>query len=140
MRYSEQNTNTGYTYNEGYDYTLQYNMCVRTGAGIMFRAKTHDELTVDGRRRIGDDISDDAIQLVEDVTDTLRDWESRASVDWESRYRENDDEWRRRYMERFNASADAITTPERVVEEQKENVSDDGKKRTYEELFEEREG
>ena len=77
---------------------------------------------------------------VEDVTDTLRDWESRASVDWESRYRENDDEWRRRYMERFNASADAITTPERVVEEQKENVSDDGKKRTYEELFEEREG
>ena len=50
LRYSEQNTNTGYTYNEGYDYTLQYNMCVRTGAGIMFRAKTHDELTIDGRR------------------------------------------------------------------------------------------
>ena len=42
-------------------------------------------------------------------------------------------------MERLNASADAISTPERVVEEQKENVSDDGKKRTYEELYEERE-
>ena len=97
---------------------------------VMAIRKT-EELLDSVRRRIGDDIS---------VTDTLRDWESRASVDWESRYRENDDEWRRRYMERFNASADAITTPERVVEEQKENVSDDGKKRTYEELFEEREG
>lgn len=94
--------------------------------------RTTEELLDIVKRRIGDDISDDAIQLVEDVTDTLR--------DWESRYRKNDDEWRRRYMERFNASADAITTPGRVVEEQKENVSDDGKKRTYEELFEEREG
>jgi hypothetical protein len=102
--------------------------------------RTTEELLDIVKRRIGDDISDDAIQLVEDVTDTLRDWESRASVDWETRYRENDDEWRRRYIQRFNASADAITTPERVVEGQKENVSDDGKKRTYEELFEEREG
>ena len=32
------------------------------------------------------------------------------------------------------------TTPEEVVTEQEENVEEDGEKRSYEELFEEREG
>lgn len=34
----------------GNDYTLQANMCVRTGPGTTYRAKTHDELSADGRR------------------------------------------------------------------------------------------
>ena len=53
--------------------------------------RTTDELLDSVRRRIGDDISDDAIQLVEDVTDTLRVCVSIVSVDCESIFCENDD-------------------------------------------------
>lgn len=37
-------------YNIGSDYTLQYNMCVRTGPGTNYRAKEHSELSADGKR------------------------------------------------------------------------------------------
>ena len=93
--------------------------------------------------RIGEDTSDDAISFIEDISDTIRDYDARTREDrdWESRYNENDEAWRRRYMERFNASSDADGRDgKEVIKEQEENVTDDGKKRNYEELFEEREG
>ena len=43
-------------------------------------------------------------------------------------------EWRKRYRERF------FGTREEVKEEQEEDVKDDGKTRSFETLFEEREG
>lgn len=51
--------------------------------------------------RIGEDTSDEALSLLEDVTDTLDELEKRASEDWKGKYEENDAYWRKRYQERF---------------------------------------
>lgn len=53
-----------------------------------------------------------------------------SKIDWESRYRDLESKYRERFF----------TTPREVKEEQKEDVIEDGKKKSYEELFEEREG
>lgn len=53
--------------------------------------------------RIGEDTSDEAISLIEDVSDTFSDLETKASDEtkWEKKYRENDAEWRKKYRDRF---------------------------------------
>lgn len=48
--------------------------------------------------------------------------------------REDYEELRKKYIERF------FTSPDKANRMQKENVMDDGKKRSFEELFKEREG
>ena len=76
------------------------------------------------RERIGDDTYDEL--------------EGRArgdGEDWKAKYEELDAEWRKRYRDRF------FNTPEAAKEDQEEDVKRDGEKtRTFEELFEEREG
>lgn len=68
------------------------------------------------RERVGDDTSDDALTIIEDITDTLDDYDARiaGSGDWQRRYEENDAEWRQRYRDRFFGSGneDLIDDPE----------------------------
>lgn len=47
--------------------------------------------------------SDDVLGLLEDVTDTLNDYQSRLEEngDWKERYEQNDREWRQKYKDRF---------------------------------------
>lgn len=59
------------------------------------------------RDRFGEDSSDEAISFMEDMTDTYNDMEQRANgdgVDWEQRYRELDENWKKRYTRRFFSS------------------------------------
>ena len=66
--------------------------------------RSREELLEQIRTRLGDDDSDDAIALVEDVSDTLGDFETRANgdgVDWKKKYEDNDKEWRKKYRDRF---------------------------------------
>lgn len=88
------------------------------------------------KERIGEDLSDDSISFIEDASDTYDELirRSEGQEDWKTKYEENDREWREKYRERF------FSTPEEVKEEQEENIKKDGEKRTFEELFEEREG
>lgn len=55
--------------------------------------------------RLGDDTSDDGIAFLEDMTDTYNDLETRVkkgdSEDWERKYRELDESWKKRYRHRF---------------------------------------
>lgn len=81
------------------------------------------------KARIGDDTSDEALAIIEDVTDTLDDYETRIadSGDWKARYEQNDAEWRNKYKERFfspSEEPEEIDEPEEVEE-----------KRTFEDLF-----
>lgn len=89
--------------------------------------------------RIGDDNSDEAISLIEDFSDTFDDLESKTNSDgeWKQKYEKLDNEWRNKYKERFFKTE---TTPDKVKEEQKDDVIDDGKEVTFDDLFEEREG
>lgn len=94
--------------------------------------RTREEILNSIRARIGDDTSDEAISLVEDVADTLTDMENRANgdgVNWRERYEQNDKEWRAKYRDRFFGKAD----------DNDDNKFDDDVKKpmTYEELFKE---
>lgn len=66
--------------------------------------KTREEIIQLVSDRIGDDNSDDALSLIEDVTDTLTDLETRVSgdgTDWKAEYDKLDNEWREKYKARF---------------------------------------
>lgn len=96
------------------------------------------------REHIGDDTSDESIAFIEDVTDTYNALEqsSKDETDWKSKYEELDENWKKRYRDRFfDGNGDAPeTTPTKAINKQKENVEADGEKRDFEDLFEEREG
>ena len=89
------------------------------------------------RKRIGEDTSDEAIALLEDVTDTFTDYETRVAdkTDWKAKYDKMDASWRKKYMDRFSGK-----TGEDIKEEQEEQIKDDSEPRTFDELFTEREG
>lgn len=75
--------------------------------------------------RIGQDTSDEAIQLLEDMTDTYNDLVNKGSnsdtEDWKARYEENDKMWREKYRDRFfSGSTDAEPLPEPPVPEKSE--------------------
>lgn len=95
--------------------------------------KSREEILSLIKDRIGDDTSDDAIQIIEDVTDTLNDYETRVadSGDWKARYEQNDAEWRKRYRDRF---FDGEVKDKKETEEETEEVQ---KTYTYDELFKE---
>lgn len=78
---------------------------------------------------------DDSLKVIEDFTETY-DSRNENQEDWKKKYEDLDADWRNRYRQRFFSSTD----PETVVEEQREDVQEDGKIKTYDELFEEREG
>lgn len=78
--------------------------------------------------RIGDDNSDGALSLLEDVSDTIKDFEERDSEDWKAKYEENDSKWRKKYRDRFeNCEPD--------IEEKKEKETIEVK--SYDDLFSE---
>lgn len=90
------------------------------------------------RERLGEDDSEEALSYLEDMTDTWNDLESRArregQEDWEAKYNNLDAEWRKRYRDRF------FNTREGAKDDQEEDVKEDGETRSFESLFEEREG
>lgn len=64
--------------------------------------KNKDEILEAIKTRIGDNTDDETISLLEDVSDTLADLETRASDEhWKTKYEENDKLWRERYTNRF---------------------------------------
>ena len=65
--------------------------------------RSREDLMASLNSFIGENSSDDALALLDDVSDTYDDLYRRATdVDWEARYNELDTEWRNRYKERFN--------------------------------------
>lgn len=99
--------------------------------------KSKDEIIASIRSKLGDDTSDEAISLMEDVTDTFSDYETRVAdkTDWKNKYDEMDASWRKKYMERFSGRSG-----DDIKEEQDEDVKEDGETKTFDELFKEREG
>ena len=97
--------------------------------------RTKDELLEIIRGRIGDDTSDETISFIEDITDTLSDYEEKATnsdtEDWKTKYEENDKMWREKYRERCFS---------KEVEKEDEDFSEDEvKSLSYDDLFEEKE-
>lgn len=92
------------------------------------------------QERVGDDTSDEALTFIEDMTDTFNDLETKSSgnnEEWKTKYNELDKTWREKYQARFFNSE---TTPADVKDEQEDDVKDDAEEKTFNDLFEEREG
>lgn len=86
---------------------------------------TSEELIEKVKARIGEDTSDEAISFLEDVTDTIADYNDKLKEDWKTKYEENDKEWRKRYTDRFNGED---IKPPKIDEDEVEI-------KTYEDLF-----
>lgn len=85
---------------------------------------------------LGDRMDDDALSLIEDVTDSY----DSDSDEWRRKYEETDRTWREKYKERFFMTpSNRTTTPETVVDDNAEDLKTEGEEKTIDELFEERE-
>ena len=84
------------------------------------------------RENFNDNDSDDVLGLLEDVTDTLNDYQSRLEEngDWKERYEQNDREWRQKYKDRF-FNNDPEPDPEAEPDKDPEQATPT----TFEELF-----
>lgn len=65
--------------------------------------RTKDEILGMIGSRFSDDTSDEVLALVEDISDTLNDYESKTAdqTNWKNKYEENDAQWRQKYKDRF---------------------------------------
>lgn len=85
--------------------------------------KTREELLKSIKARVGDNTDDETIAFLEDVTDTLTDYEEKVKgdgVDWKNKYEENDKMWRQKYTDRFfNGEPDKPDTPQPKPEDEK---------------------
>lgn len=93
----------------------------------MVRSK--DEIIKMLTEKMGEDTSDEALAILEDVTDTISDYEAKTAdaTDWKTKYENNDKEWRDRYRERFMTGSD--DSDEDIPDEPED------KKYTFDELF-----
>lgn len=92
--------------------------------------KTREEILESFKTRFGENTDDESISFLEDVTDTLDDFEKRANgdgTDWKSKYEENDASWRKKYAERFFS----------VEPEPEPKPEPDDTPRTFSDLFKE---
>lgn len=89
-------------------------------------------LTEDLKKLIADETSDEAIAFMEDLTDTMTDYQNKTKDEenWKEKYQENDKEWRKKYLARFS---------NKPVEDDEDDSYDlpDPPKKTYLDLFSE---
>ena len=84
--------------------------------------KKKEEILEQIKNLLGENDSDDAIQLIEDVSDTIG--EPKDETDWKAKYEENDKEWRTRYRDRFYGKVDDKDELEKEIEKEKEEENE----------------
>lgn len=97
--------------------------------------KTNAELLEQIKSRLGEDSSDEALSFIEDVTDTLNNYESITADtnNWKKKYEDNDKEWREKYKARF-----FNPEPDKGVQNEPQTYDDDEPAvLTYDKLFKE---
>lgn len=93
---------------------------------------TRDEFISRVNDMLGDDGSDQAISFLEDMTDTYDDLAGRTDTDWEQKYKDLDEAWRKRYTHRFLGGANNLT-----VEKTEETEVIDNSEIDIDDLFKE---
>ena len=91
------------------------------------------------RAYMGEDVSDEAIAFIEDVNDTLSNYERMVAdvTDWESKYNELDASWRKRYRDRFFESGAEDEKGSFIEDVNDVEDQQDDEPQTFEDLFEE---
>lgn len=94
--------------------------------------RTREEILTAIRERLGEDTSDEALAIVEDITDTITDFENKAKnngENWEQKYKDNDAAWRKKYRDRFYSGGKG--------DDDDDIKPEPNKKLTFENLFKE---
>lgn len=92
--------------------------------------RTKEELLTMIRDNVTND--DTLVSIIEDVSDTIDEYESRNDGEnWKAKFEENDKHWREKYISRF---FNPDPTEEKPVEEDEETEKIDDVK-TYDDLF-----
>jgi len=108
---------------------------------------TKEELIEKFKNYAGEDVtSDAAIELLEDISDSVEvekeeTEEGEGGEDWEAKYKELDESWRKKYAERFSEPGEKEKEPEEEkedAEETEETEEERAENVTYEDLFEEK--
>ena len=91
-----------------------------------------DSILESVKTMIGETPSDEGLELMENISDTYADLESRVNdtEDWKTKYEENDRQWRQKYTERFSSGS----APEDDTDPEPDDEPPTPK--TFEELFE----
>lgn len=87
--------------------------------------RTKDDLMAAIKNKFGEDSSDDTLNLLEDITDTINDLESNHGTDWKKKFEENDTMWRNKYRDRFYSSDNLADEPDFPDESPKQLNFDD---------------
>lgn len=66
--------------------------------------KSIEDIINSARSIIGENTSDEALEFMDDLSDTMTDFDTRTkdSTDWHDKYDQLDASWRKRYADRFN--------------------------------------
>lgn len=100
--------------------------------------RTKDELMKALTDMIGEATDDVSIALLEDADDTLNNYDNELAdkTNWKVKYEENDAEWRRKYIARFNGKVESDEDfVEKPTAADDEEVIENEKPKTYEDLF-----
>lgn len=91
--------------------------------------RTQTEIMEKYKAQIGESLNDEALEFLEDLSDTMKDLETKANgnEDWKTKYEQNDAAWRQKYKDRFFSSG--------AEEPDFKNMEDAAKPKTFEELF-----
>lgn len=99
--------------------------------------RTKAEIMESVKAKIGDSTEDADLALLEDITDTLDDYDKRIteSGDWKTKYEENDKSWRQKYKDRFSNPEADKEIEEKLKEEKDKDKEEEHKKLTFDSLF-----
>lgn len=98
--------------------------------------RSRDEIIELARTILAERTDDDALSFMEDIADTVDEYENRNSDSWKTRYEENDANWRKRYRDRFLGK---IEDDEGEVIDKKADGAEVEIKTSFEDLFTESE-
>lgn len=82
--------------------------------------KSKEDLLNGVKAIFGEAETDEVLEFLGDITDTLDDYENRVNdkEDWKTKYEENDKSWRKKYKERFfSSNEDEPDNPLEYVDE-----------------------
>ena len=89
--------------------------------------KSKEEILEAVKKYVGEDVSDEALGFIEDLTDTLG--QDPDPENWKQKYQDLDRDWRNRYKARFFETKETV---EEDADDETEEI-----KTKFEELFEE---
>lgn len=95
--------------------------------------RSKEEILEQIKKHVGDDTSDEAISLVEDVNDTINAMQADENNNWKQKYEENDATWRQKYRDRFFGS----DKDGKLIADEDGDEDEDDKPLTFDNLFKE---